>query len=106
MDRSAGSELIRRARCQAGLSQAELARRAGMTRSVVNAYERGTRAPGADALVRLVEAAGSAVRVAYPTRVDVSRNARILEQVLDLAEQLPSRRRGRLAFPTWRALRA
>ena len=112
--------MIRTARTRAGLTQAELARRAGMARSVVNAYEHGTREPGADTLVRLIEAAGSTVLIAWPSHVDAAgssvsltnpvavdaaRNAAILEQVLDLAERLPSRRRGRLMFPPWRTVR-
>ena len=32
-------------------------------------------------------------------RIDLERNARILSQVLDLADKLPHRRRGKLAFP-------
>ena len=41
-----------------GLSQAELARRAGLPRSVVNAYVWGHREPGADTLARLAAAGG------------------------------------------------
>ena len=36
-------------RSRRGLTQAELARAAGMTRSVVNAYERGRRQPSVEA---------------------------------------------------------
>ena len=98
------SRFIRTARTRAGLSQAELARRAAMPRSVVNAYERGVREPGSEALTRLLAAAGTQIRLGPPSIVDPARNARILEQVLDLAEQLPSRRRGRLEFPVLPAL--
>jgi len=96
------SLLIHGARNRAGISQTELARRAGMPRSVVNAYERGKREPGTDALARLVAAAGSTLRLGPVSRIDLARNGRILEQVLDLAEQLPTRRRGRLTFPPLR----
>ena len=76
------------------LSQADLARRAGMPRSVVNVYERGRRDPGAGALARLLAAADMEVTVAPRiARPDPVRAGRILEQVLDLAEALPSRRR-------------
>ena len=43
---------------RSGLSQAELARRAGMPRSVVNVYAKGHREPGANALARLAAAGG------------------------------------------------
>ncbi|MGE3619152.1 MAG: multiprotein-bridging factor 1 family protein [Acidimicrobiia bacterium] len=91
--------VLRAARLRAGLSQAELARRSGVPRTVVNAYERGQREPGADSVERLLAAAGIELGARVRPRVDLARNARILEQVLDLAEQLPTRRRGRLAFP-------
>jgi transcriptional regulator with XRE-family HTH domain len=85
---------------QSGLSQAELARRAGMPRSVVNAYVRGKREPGADALARLAAAGGLELKLA-PRRppVDVDRASRILVQVLELAEALPFRPRPELDYP-------
>jgi uncharacterized protein len=92
--------LIVEVRRQSGFSQAELARRAGLTRSVVNAYERGHRQPGVDALARIAAAAGMQLRVEpAPGMVDPVRAGRILEQVLDLAEALPHRRRGQLEYP-------
>jgi uncharacterized protein len=42
----------------AGLSQAELAKRAGITQSVVSAYENATRQPSLPTLARLVAATG------------------------------------------------
>jgi len=72
----------------------------------LNAYERGHRQPGADALARVLAAAGFELRIAPAVRqVDVERAGRLLAQVLDLAEALPARRRGRLAYPriVWRA---
>jgi transcriptional regulator with XRE-family HTH domain len=98
-DRAAG-ELIGTIRRESGLSQAELARRAGLPRSVVNAYERGTRQPGVDALAGIAAAAGMELQVQRPADWDEQvRAGRILEQVLDLAETLPSRRRGLLRYP-------
>jgi transcriptional regulator with XRE-family HTH domain len=92
--------LLIEARRQAGISQAELARRAGLPRSVVNVYERNRRQPGADVLARLLAAAGFELGIVPAVRrVDDERAARLLAQVLDLAEVLPSRRRGRLAYP-------
>jgi transcriptional regulator with XRE-family HTH domain len=82
------------------LSQADLARRAGLPRSVVNAYLHGSREPGADALARLASAGGfelGLMRRKPP--VDAERAGRILVQVLELAEALPFRPRPQLAYP-------
>ncbi|MEX2556482.1 MAG: nucleotidyltransferase domain-containing protein [Actinomycetota bacterium] len=53
-----GPELIKRARRAAGLTQAELARRAGTVQSAIAAYESGSKTPTVDTLTRLLEAAG------------------------------------------------
>jgi uncharacterized protein len=50
--------LLRQARKRAGLSQVELAARAGVTQSVVSAYESGHRQPAIPALAALIDAAG------------------------------------------------
>lgn len=98
-DRVAG-ELIREIRRASGLRQAELARRAGLPRSVVNAYEHQRRQPSVDALARLAAAAGLELRIGPSSAaVDPVRAGQILAQVLDLAEALPSRRRGALEYP-------
>lgn len=85
---------------RSNLTQAELARRAGLPRSVLNAYLHGHREPGADTLVRIAAAAGYRLQ---PRRskppVDPKRAGRLLEQVLELAEALPYRPRRRLGFP-------
>lgn len=100
--RHQASDLIAEIRRERGLSQAELARRAHVPRSVINAYERGTREPGADALARIAAAAGMELKVLPRVReVDVQRAGRILAQVLDLAEALPGRRRGSLGYPSF-----
>jgi len=62
------AELIVEARKQADLSQAELARRAGLPRSVLNAYENGRRQPGVDALARILAAAGRELRLGRAVR--------------------------------------
>ena len=98
------SWLLRSSRARAGISQAELARRTHVPRTVVNAYERGTRQPAADTLALLLAAMGAELEARRAPKVDVERNARLLEQVLDLAERLPARRRGRLTFPILRRL--
>jgi uncharacterized protein len=64
--------LLRRARTGAGLSQAELAARAGVTQSVVSAYESGHRQPALPTLAALIEATG------YELAVDVRRQPRRL----------------------------
>lgn len=52
------ADLLRAARRQAGLSQAEFAKRAGITQSVVSAYETAARQPSLPTLARLVAATG------------------------------------------------
>ena len=85
---------------RSGLTQAELARRAGLPRSVLNAYLKGHREPGADALLRIAAAGG--VRLGVEKRqppVDPERASKILNQVLGLAEALPYRPRAEMAYP-------
>jgi predicted nucleotidyltransferase/DNA-binding XRE family transcriptional regulator len=50
--------LLREARVQAGLSQSDLARRAGVPQSVVSEYEGGKRQPSVPTLARLISATG------------------------------------------------
>lgn len=54
--------LLRAARLDAGLTQAELARRAGTSRSRLSAYECGRVAPTADTLERILTAADAPLR--------------------------------------------
>jgi len=85
---------------KSGLTQAELARRAGLPRSVLNAYLHGNREPGVEALLRLAGAAG--VKLGLENRtppVDPHRASFILNQVLGLAEALPYRPRAEMAYP-------
>lgn len=96
-DARVAGELIREIRRKRGLSQAELARTAGLTRSVINAYEHGRRQPGVDALARIAQSTGMRLRVA-PETIDPIRAGRILEQVLDLAAELPYRKPGKLEY--------
>lgn len=94
-------QLVTEMRTRGGLTQAQLARRADMPRSVVNAYERGKRVPGTDALARLAAAAGLQLKLSPAVAsVDPARAARILSQVLDVADSLPARRRGELRLHT------
>lgn len=102
------SALIRSARRRAGLTQAELARRAGTSQPVISAYERGERAPTYGTLRRLVEATGARLVLdAVPARgtdleppADPHEHGRRLVEVLDLADAIPTgRRRARLEAP-------
>lgn len=61
MDGGSGStagEILRQARLSAGLTQVQLAERAGVTQSVISTYESGGREPALSTLTRLVQAAG------------------------------------------------
>lgn len=58
MEPATAGALLRQARKRAGLSQVDLAARAGVTQSVISAYESGQRQPSIPALDRLVGAAG------------------------------------------------
>lgn len=94
--------LIGAARRRAGLTQAELARRAGTSQPVVSAYERGHRQPEIDTLARLVEAAGMRLRLVVdagsdgvpPARSNEERAQRLVD-VLGLADAIPHRPRPR-----------
>ena len=55
--------LIRLARRDGGLSQRELARRAGTSQAAIAAYESGRRSPTFDTLARIVRAAGQDLRI-------------------------------------------
>ncbi len=79
----AAGELLRRARKQAGLSEAELAQRAGVTQSVVSAYESGARQPSLPTLARLVEATGLALEVGVSPGPAARRRARPLARSLN-----------------------
>lgn len=77
--------LLRRARQAARLSQVDLAARAGVTQSVISAYESGRRQPSLPTLAALIEAAG------FELTTGIRR---------------PPRRLSRLSGPVGRRLRA
>jgi transcriptional regulator with XRE-family HTH domain len=99
MDTGRASALLLEARARAGVNQAEMARRAGVPRSVVCTYEHGRRQPGADMLDRLLSAVGYRLDLAPRPAVDPARVARQLPELLDLADALPARRRDPLRYP-------
>ena len=57
------AELVYDARTAAGLSQTELARRAGTRQSVISAIENGAQAPGGVMLVRTAHALGGTLGI-------------------------------------------
>ncbi len=81
--------VIRKARRRSGLSQAELARRAGMTQPVISAYESGRREPSLSMLAKLVESAG------FDLHVDLVRNGDVPPGLPDTPVGRTLRRRRR-----------
>jgi predicted nucleotidyltransferase/DNA-binding XRE family transcriptional regulator len=86
----AAGTLLRRARVGARISQTELAARAGVTQSVVSAYESGHRQPALSTLADLIEAAG------YELVVDVKRQPRRLGRLSGPVGRRVRRRRREL----------
>jgi transcriptional regulator with XRE-family HTH domain len=98
-DRVAG-ELIAQIRRTSGLTQAELARRSGLQSSVLSAYEHGRRQPSVSALARIARAAGLELEISPLADADaLERSGEVLVQVLELADRMPSKQRGELAYP-------
>lgn len=60
---SPAAGLLQLARMDAGISQHELAERAGVDRSMISAYEHGRRQPTMPTLLRLLKAAGFELRM-------------------------------------------
>jgi uncharacterized protein len=92
--------LVRAVRRRRGLSQAELAHRAGTSQPVVSDYERGRRDPTYGTLRKLVAAAGERLVLdATPSPPDLpaaqsdDERARRLLDVLSLVDAIPVRRR-------------
>jgi uncharacterized protein len=102
------AELLKEVRRRHGLTQADLARRAGTSQPVISAYERGRRDPSFETLRKLVEAAGERLELDavmampdLPRPSGTAEHARRLIDVLSLADAVPTRRRS----PTLRAPR-
>ena len=92
--------IIQTVRRRQGLTQAELARRAGTSQPVISAYEHGRRDPTCQTLRKLVEAGGEGLHIDavrpesdQPPPADVLEHARRLIEVLTLADAIPVRRR-------------
>ena len=92
-------ELLQAVRRRQGLTQAELARRAGTSQPVVSAYEHGRRDPTYTTLRRLIEAGGERLQLSaspagsdLPRAADDRERARRLLDVLSLVEAIPVRR--------------
>jgi transcriptional regulator with XRE-family HTH domain len=97
---TSASAVIGAIQLRSGLSQAELARRAGIPRSVMNVYLRGKREPGAATLVRIAAAGGFELELAERrSPVDDDDAGTVLVQVLELAEALPFRPRAEIETP-------
>lgn len=95
---------LREARRRAGLSQAALAERTGTSQATISAYESGRKRPSVDTLSRLLAAMDQRLtvqpgRVAEPSREQFRRSARVLADVLALAEALPARHERALRYP-------
>jgi len=120
------NHLIRDARAGAGLTQRQLAIRAGTSQAAIAAYELGHKEPRLTILERILAAAGYELRtelaaLATPISVPVAaaahtssdwdnRSAKqhgaVLRDLLLLADHLPQRPAGDLTFPPIKHLRA
>ena len=99
-DGNLAERLIAEIGALSGLSQAELARRAGVDRSVLNAYAHGRRQPSVAALGRIARGAGLELDL-VPTASDTGAEhaGMVLSDVLDLAGRMPFKGRGALEYP-------
>jgi transcriptional regulator with XRE-family HTH domain len=116
------SALLRRARTLRQMTQAELSSRSGISQPVISAYETGKRDPTASSLLVLLDALDcdltvlprvgnprpgigpSEWDVARSGPVEIERNGSVLPDLLLLADSIPRRRRGPLAYPRLRRM--
>jgi transcriptional regulator with XRE-family HTH domain len=93
---------LSRARSRSGLSQRELARRAGTSHSTLAAYETGRKTPSVATLDRIVRAAGFELGVEMAPSLgeaDPRARGRELVEVLELAALFPARHAAVLEYP-------
>ena len=98
---------LQAARTRAGLSQAELARRAGTSQATVSAYESGSKQPSVATFSRLLSTAGARLTVAdevrapvaVPAPAELRRAGETLAEVIRLAEALPVEHAPQLRYP-------
>jgi transcriptional regulator with XRE-family HTH domain len=97
---------LKAARRRAGLTQRELAARAGTSQATLSAYENGRKQPSLETLDRLLAATGSRLTVTAAERPvirlserELTRAGRTLVEVMGLADALPARHERRLRFP-------
>lgn len=100
------AELIRVARRRRGLSQAELAERAGTSQPVISAYENGRRDPTTRTLRRLIAATGGRLELRLaveppdiPPPTNPKEHGERLVDVLLMADAIGHRQRDPLKFP-------
>ncbi|MGQ0625693.1 MAG: helix-turn-helix domain-containing protein [Sporichthyaceae bacterium] len=97
------AHLIKLVRRRREWSQAELARRVGMPASQLCAYESAAKQPSAATLERILRAAGMELGALTP-QMERLRQARQLQDVLELSDHLPYRPRNRAGPPSWAEL--
>ena len=83
--------MLSQARRAAGLTQAELGLRAGVAKTAISMYETGSRQPGADVFLRLLEATGSRVTLSRFSDEEM-RRGRVLSDLLLFAGELPHKK--------------
>jgi transcriptional regulator with XRE-family HTH domain len=106
-------QVLQTARRRHGLTQAQLAARAGTSQPVISAYEHGRRDPTTGTLRRLLAAAGTQLELrlgpevgAVPPPRSLAEHGERLVDVLLLADAIPHRSpRAPLAFTSMRSTR-